>query len=89
MLLGVSLSIICFVPLPLSAQQFLESRLAELDRQGKYAEALALCERNVDLSVAAYFAGEYTYHGRISYIAAEWLSQRRRGAEGNGSFLTG
>ena len=85
----VNLTIIYLASSPLLAQQFLESRLAELDRQGKYAEALALCERNIDLSVAAYFAGEYTYHGRISYIAAEWLSQRRRGAEGNGSFLTG
>ena len=62
--LVTSLSIICFVPLPLLAQQFLESRLAELDRQGKYAEALALCEKNADLSVAAYFAAEYYYHGR-------------------------
>ena len=58
MLLGVSLSVVCFVSFPLLAQQFLESRIVELDRQGKYAEALALCERNIDLSVVAYFAGE-------------------------------
>jgi len=56
----ISLTIICLISLPLLAQQFLETRILELDRQEKYAEALALCERNADLSVAAYFAGEYT-----------------------------
>ena len=60
----VCLSVICLTSIPLLAQQFLETRIAELDRQEKYAEALALCEKNIDLSVAAYFAGEYTYHGR-------------------------
>ena len=60
----ISLTIICLISLPLLAQQFLETRIVELDTQGKYAEALALCEKNVDLSVAAYFAAEYYYHGR-------------------------
>ena len=60
----ISLTIICLAATPLLAQQFLETRIVELDTQGKYAEALALCEKNIDLSIAAYFAGEYTYHGR-------------------------
>jgi len=49
---------------PLFAQQNLESRLADLDKQEKYAEALALCRKNIDQPIAAYFAGEYYYHGR-------------------------
>ena len=73
---GVCLGIICLMPCTLPAQQFLENRILELDRQEKYAEALALCEKNVDTPAALYLIGDYYFHGRKGIGRDE-----RKGAE--------
>ena len=60
----ISLGAACLLSCPLWAQQFLDARIVELDTQGKYAEVLELCQKNIDTPVALYFIGDYYYHGR-------------------------
>jgi len=71
----LSIFIACLQFLSLQAQQYLEARILDFDKQGKYAEALELCIKNDGLPFATFLAGEYYFHGRKGIPKAQKKGQ--------------